>query len=242
MVKSLATGNSAFSTFFQMAPRLVSVIRRMRPTWHLGALADVDAAFVSANGIRGLVWDVDGTLTGDRRPAVDQGANAAFRALLAMPGLKHVVLSNAGEARYVELGTMFPELPILRAYTRGDQVLYRRRRGTDDTWTADDVERQIAAGARVIRKPSRVLVDYALRELGVPGGSVVMIGDQYFTDVAGANMAQVRSIKLPTLARETFRTSVRLSQRLELAIYALLYGRAEPDARPELAGPAGTAR
>jgi len=38
----------------------------------------------------------------------------------------------------------------------------------------------------------------------------------------------VRSIKLPTLARETFRTRSEISQRLENAIYLLLYGRTEP--------------
>ena len=224
-MKSLATGNSAFSTFVQMVPHLASVIRRMRPTWHLSALADVDAAFVAANGVRALIWDVDGTLTGDRRPVLDPRAAPAFRALMAVPGLKHVVLSNAGEERYVELGGMFPGLTILRAYTLGDQLLFRRRTGAHDTWTPDELERQLAAGARVIRKPSRVLVEYALRELALPATEVVMIGDQYLTDVAGANLGGVRSIKLPTLARETFRTSVRLSQRLELAIYFLLYGR-----------------
>jgi predicted HAD superfamily phosphohydrolase YqeG len=52
------------------------------------------------------------------------------------------------------------------------------------------------------------------------------VGDQYFTDVAGANLAGVRSIKLPTLAKETFRIPVRISHALERAVYAILYGRA----------------
>jgi predicted HAD superfamily phosphohydrolase YqeG len=51
-----------------------------------------------------------------------------------------------------------------------------------------------------------------------------MIGDQYLTDVAGANLGGVRSIKLPTLARETFRPSVRFSQSLERGLYTVLYG------------------
>ena len=224
-MKSLATGNSAFSTFFQTLPKLGAVLRRMRPTWHLRSLGELDAAFVARHGIQGLAWDVDGTLTGDRRPSVDPRANPAFRALLAMPALKHVVLSNAGEERYTELGTVLPELPILRAYEKGGEILYRKRRGATDTWSPEEVERQIAEGARVIRKPNAILVEYALRELGLPASGVVMVGDQYMTDVAGANMGGIRSIKLPTLARETFRTSVRFSQRLEQGIYALLYGR-----------------
>ena len=225
-MNAIASGNSAFSTFFQTLPKLPAVLKRMRPTWHLDSLGDVDDAFLGAHGIHALVWDVDGTLTGDRQATIDPRANAAFRALMAMPDLKHVVLSNAGEARYVELGSVLPELTILRAYTKGEQILYRKRKGASDTWTPEKVERELAEGAKVIRKPNKVLVDFALDHLQLPAASVVMVGDQYMTDVAGANMGGIRSIKLPTLARETFRTSVRFSQRLELAIYALLYGRA----------------
>ena len=198
----------------------------MRPTWHLASLSDLDASFLRANGIRGLIWDVDGTLTGDRQPALDPRAEAAFRGLL-QSGLRHVVLSNAGEERFVELGSMFPEMPILRAYMHDGMVIHRRLEGIDDSWTTDELIWRLADGARVIRKPNRILVEYALKELALPANEVVMVGDQYMTDVAGANMGGVRSIKVPTLARESFRTSVRISQRLEQTIYALLYGRAE---------------
>lgn len=226
-MKSLATGTSAFTTFFQVLPRLFSLFGKMRPTWHLPALAAVDAAFIARHGVRGMIWDVDGTLTGDRQTAVQPAAQAPFLELVAMPGLKHVVLSNAGEARFAQLGTMFPMLPLLRGYALGAQTLYRRRQGSEDSWSPAELERQLAAGARVIRKPSAALVDYAVRELGCSRGEVVMIGDQYLTDVAGANLGGVRAIKLPTLAPESFRASVKLSQRLERLIYALLYGRAE---------------
>jgi len=223
-VSSLATGNSAFSTFFQVAPRLLKVMRHMRPTWHLPGLAAVTPAFLRAQGIRGLIWDVDGTLTGDRRPGIAPESEAAFRALAAEAGLRHVVLSNAGEERYRELGTIFPGMAILRAYTVGSGILYRRLQGTEDSWTEDELTRRLAEGARVIRKPNAELVAYALRELGCGKGEAVMIGDQYLTDVAGANLGGVRSIKLPTLARETFRASVRCSQALETGLYRVLYG------------------
>lgn len=207
-----------------MVPRLASVLSRMRPTWHLAALREVNDAFLAKHGIRGIIWDVDGTLTGDRKPALDPRAAPAFRALEAMSGLGHVVLSNAGEERYAELSAIFPAMPILRAYTKGETVLYRRRRGPDDSWTTAELERQLAEGARVIRKPSRVLTEYAVQSLALPKDAALMIGDQYLTDVAGANFGGVRSVKLPTLARETFRYSVRFSQRLEQILYVLLYG------------------
>jgi predicted HAD superfamily phosphohydrolase YqeG len=118
---------------------------------------------------------------------------------------------------------MFPEVHILRGYALGGEVLFRRLQGTRDSWTADELASRLASGARVIRKPSAALVDYAVRELGCEKGVVAMIGDQYLTDVAGANLGGVRSVKLPTLARDTFRWPVRLSQRLESILYGLFY-------------------
>ncbi|MFI5213250.1 MAG: HAD hydrolase-like protein [Gemmatimonadales bacterium] len=224
-MRSLATGSSAFSTFVQVVPRLPTLIRRMQPTWHLRALAALDGPFLEANGIRGLIWDVDGVLAADRGPLIPEAAQT-FRALLEGPGLKHVILSNAGEERFRQLGDIFPTVPIVRGYLLGESVLYRRRLGRADSWSGAELEQRLGEGARMIRKPSAQLVDYAIQELGCRKDETVMIGDQYFTDVAGANLAGVRSIKLPTLAKETFRLSVRLSHALESAIYALLYGRA----------------
>lgn len=207
-----------------MVPRLASVLKRMRPTWHLERLAQVNAEFLAANGFRGIIWDVDGTLTGDRQDHLHPDAAPAFQALQAMPGLGHVVLSNAGEERFAQLGTMFPGLTILRAYAKGDETLYRRRRGIEDTWSREELERQLADGAQVIRKPSRVLTEYAVQALGLPREQAVMVGDQYLTDIAGANLGGVRSVKLPTLAPESFRTSVRFSHVLEKSLYSILYG------------------
>lgn len=175
-MKSLATGNSPFSTFVQTLPRLPSVVKHMPPTWHLESLSQVDAVFLEQHGIHAIIWDVDGTLTGDRRTKLHPSAEPAFRALLAMPRLKHVILSNAGEERFVELGGMFPEMPILRAYKQGNETLYRRRLGAFDSWTPQEVARRLEEGAGVIRKPSAELVAYALKELGVERGEVVMIG------------------------------------------------------------------
>jgi len=225
VLKGLATGASSFSTFFQVIPRLFTLLGRMKPTWHMSSLAAVTPAFLASHGISGLIWDVDGTLTRDRGPGIEPSQEAPFRALMAAPGVNHVVLSNASEHRFSELGTLFPMLVILRAYTLGERVLFRKRHGASDTWSPEELERQLAAGASVIRKPSAVLVDYAARELGRTRDQIAMVGDQYITDVAGASLGGVRSIKLPTFARETFRFSVRLSQRIESVLYALLYGR-----------------
>jgi len=226
-MSGLATGASAFTTFVQVAPRLVSLIGKMRPTWHARTLAEVTPAFLAAQGIRGLIWDIDGTLTGDRRRDLIPECAGPFAALRSEPSLGHVILSNASEPRFRQLGELFADLPILRAYALRGELQYRKVLGATDTWTAEQLSERLAEGAHVVRKPSAELVAYALRELGCAAGEAVMIGDQYLTDVAGANLGGVRSIKLPTLAPDTFRRTVRFGQVAESLLYAVAHGGAE---------------
>ena len=223
-VSRLATGASAFTTFVQVAPRLVSLVGRMRPTWHVRSLAEVTPEFLHANGISGLIWDVDGTLCGDRRRELLPESGAPFRTLQGDPSLRHVILSNASEERFLQLGEMFPAIPILRGYALRGELLFRTLARGTDSWTAGELAARLADGAHVVRKPSAELVDLAVRELGCGKDAVAMIGDQYLTDVAGANLGGVRSIKLPTLAPETFRRSVRLGQIVENLLYSLAHG------------------
>ncbi len=221
---AIATGASAFTTFVQVLPRLASLVGRMRPTWRVRSLAEVTPAWLGDRGVRGLIWDVDGTLTGDRQRAFVPESGAAFRVLLDDPSLRHVILSNAGEARYVELGGMFPTVPILRGYALRGEVLLRKIANGVDCWTADELAMRLAEGAHVIRKPSAELIAFALRELACLPAEAAMVGDQYLTDVAGANLGGIRSVKLPTLAPETFRRSVRLGQIAESLLYAIVHG------------------
>ena len=221
----LATGSSAFTTFFQVWPRLISLIGRMRPTWQVRSLAEVTPAFLRAQDVRGLIWDVDGTLTGDGRRDLLPEAAAPFQALLADPDVRHVVLSNASEERFRQLGEMFPEIPLLRGYVHGNATFFRTLHRGVESGTADQLAKWLADGAYVLRKPSAELIGYAVRELGCAKEHVVMVGDQYLTDVAGANLGGIRSIKLPTQAPETFRRTVRLGQIVESVLFALVHGR-----------------
>ncbi len=160
----IATDDSAIATFVQSAPRLLSLLHQMRPTWRLPSLLALDPAFVERHAIKGIVRDA-----------------------------------------------------------LGDAVLFRRLFEGADSWTPDELAARLAEGARVIRKPNRLLVEYAVRELEATRDSVLMVGDQYLTDVAGANLAGVRSVKLPTVEPGSFRWSVRISQRIESLLFALLY-------------------
>jgi len=220
----LATGASAFTTFVQVVPRLATLVGKMRPTWRVRTLAEVTPAFLHANGVHALIWDVDGTLCGDRRRDLLPESAGPFRALLADEGLRHVILSNASEERFLQLGEMFPTLPILRGYALRGELLFRKiARGTD-CWTREELAARLTEGAHVVRKPSAELVELALRELACGKDEAAMIGDQYLTDVAGANLGGIRSIKLPTLAPETFRRTVRLGQIAENVVYAFAHG------------------
>jgi predicted HAD superfamily phosphohydrolase YqeG len=223
-VSRLATGASAFTTFIQVAPRLASLVGKMRPTWRVRSLAEVSPEFLRTNGVRGLIWDVDGTLAGDRRRELLPESAGPFRALLADEALRHVILSNASEERFLQLGEMFPTIPILRGYALRGELLFRKLARGTDCWTAEELAARLADGAHVVRKPSAELVELAVRELACAKGEVAMVGDQYLTDVAGANLGGVRSIKLPTLAPETFRRSVRFGQIAENLVYALVHG------------------
>lgn len=82
-------------------------------------------------------------------------------------------------------------------------------------------------GLGPIRKPSRRLVRAALEWLKVEDRpeAALMVGDQYFTDIASANLAGIRSLKVATLHRASFPRPVRVSQRLEGLLYRLRYGR-----------------
>ena len=196
--------DSFVGTFMQSIPRLPTLISQMRPTWHLPSLDAVDAGFVEAHGIRGIVWDVDGTITEHHATEVAPAAAAGFRGLLALPSLRHVILSNADERRFVELGRLFPSIPILRGYRTAAGIAFRRVLGPDDSWSGDLLASRLADGATPLRKPSAELIGAAVAELGCEAASTVMIGDQYLTDVAGAGLGGVRSVKLPTLGRPSF--------------------------------------
>lgn len=198
-------------TLRQTAPRVGSVLRNLVPTFEFDDVHKIDRAFLDEHGIRGLIWDVDGTLTNYHGSALAVARKPPIQRLLSDPGLRHVILSNCGEKRYDELGRMFPEVPILKGYETPDGVAFRQRVGGGETWEgAPPVE-----GMTPIRKPDARLIAYAARVLGREPAVIAMVGDQYWTDVAGANMAGVRSIRIPPIEPESFPRPLRVMQSVE---------------------------
>lgn len=231
-----ARGESPLATLRQSVGRLPLLLRHMEPTWFLGGVADLTPGFVERHGIQGLIWDVDGTLTAYHQTRVLAEVEKPFAALRALPGLRHAILSNAPEWRFRQLAEMFPTIPVLRGYLHGGEVLGRTLLGPQDSWSAEALASRLATGATVIRKPHAGLVQLAIAELGCPAAGVVMVGDQHLTDVAGASLAGVRSVKLPNAAPSTFPWSIRGTQRLETLLYRLR-PRRTPSSRTPQAGP-----
>jgi predicted HAD superfamily phosphohydrolase YqeG len=214
--------DSALGTLAQSASRVPLLLRNMRPTWSLASVAEITPAFLAQEQIRGLIWDIDGTLTGYHETAVLPAVAAAFGALLAVDGLRHAILSNAPEWRILELAGMFPAIPVVRGYQAGHRVVGRRLTGTLDEWFPAPLGEGELREAVALRKPSPDLVRLAVEALGCGPEGAVMVGDQHLTDVAGANLAGIRSIKVRNPARPTFPATIRLTQRLEGLLYRLV--------------------
>lgn len=210
--------DTPFMTLVQSLGRLPRLVASMEPTWRLGSVADITPDFVARHGIRGLIWDVDGTLTAYHATVLLPDAAQALSALASLDGLRHAILSNAPEWRILELTGMFPDFPVVRAYRTRGALRSRVLRGRADPWSPSDLAQVLARGGVALRKPAPELVSLAVAELGLERGEVVMVGDQHLTDIAGANLAGVRSIKLPNPARSTFPATIRLTQRLEAVL------------------------
>lgn len=223
-MSKLAARQSAFGTAIQVLPRLKQVVEQMRPTWHLCSLRDLDAAFVARHQIGALVWDVDGTLTVHHAQEVAPHCREAFQVLRQLPRLRHAILSNASEPRFRDLSGIFPGIPIYKGYQVDGALTLRTRLDNSDSWNPDEVEARLQDGVIPVRKPSGELVEKVIEALALPAAQVVMVGDQYLTDVAGAGLAGIRSIKLPSFGRADFPLLVQLSQRAEQILYRLKYG------------------
>lgn len=213
-------------TLRQTLPRVGVMVRHMRPSLELPDVTSIDRALLESLGIEAVIWDVDGTLMPRHAREVAERFRDAFHRMVTAPGVQHLILSNADEARYRELGVIFPEIPVLRAYATPGGVVARVLFQGGDSLSPDELRGHLAAGGRALRKPSPELIEAALEQLRhPPRDAVLMVGDQYMTDIAGANLAGVRSLKVQTLAPTSFPIPVRVLQSLERLGYRVFHGR-----------------
>ena len=211
-------GGDWTATIRQTLPIMPRVMVSLRPTWILPTIAAIEPDFLSLAGIRTLIWDVDGTLTHHHSCALAPEATVAFRKLLAVEGLQHVIASNCGESRFRELAAVFPGVPVVKAYRTSKGLVSRIRIDDVETWSGAP-EGQLTP----LRKPDPQFIREAVLALGVTDfASVAMVGDQHLTDIAAANLAGIRSIKVPTSGPASRPLMVRLLQEIDAALYLLM--------------------
>jgi len=223
----------------RVLPAFFRLSRRTAPTWRRGTIGDIDADELAAAGVSAILWDVDGTLMSHHAREVDPALRDAFEMLVADVRFRHAIVSNCQLPRFRELGTMFPEIPILLGFQTEEGAAFRileggeeRHAGPGRSALPPPGSEERGPGVSPMRKPAAELVEEAARQLGIEDASrTIMVGDQYFTDVVSANLAGARSLKVRTLDRPSFPLAVRLSQRFETAWVALLRAlRLLPDA------------
>ncbi len=217
--------NDWIRTTLQALPRFFQLAGKMKPTVHLPDIRALDERFIRQHDVRGLVWDVDGTLMPHHSLEVDAALQETFQHLLQLDGLQHVILSNCGEERLEELGRIFPGVPVIKAYTGAGRAVARRLVGGVESWRDLEGNAVEPDGLTPVKKPSALPIRLVLREMGdLPGEQVYMVGDQYFTDIAGANLGGIRSVKVPTWQRHSFPFVLRTFQRVEAALFRALHG------------------
>ena len=226
-------------------------VRRMPTNWaaknffpnaEIDSLADERLfPLLEEKGIKGVIVDVDNTLAGYHGTKVDDTLASAFAQLCERYSV--VILSNSDEARFCELGTVFPDIPVLRAYEGRTAELrwhnfraYRRLLGGVSTLDSTpyfgssqevrSIHQTDSRGLhprltyyRALRKPNPLLFNYAQRELGIDDPrKVVVIGDRYSTDISGGNQAGMYTIKVTPLRPETEPFTAKLGRRIETAV------------------------
>ena len=168
----MAAPSDWITTTRQALPRFFKLVSKLKPTFHLPDITAVDEGFVEVHKVAALLWDVDGTLM----PHHDMNVAIEFQATLKNleARIPQAILSNCGEARFHELGRIFPELPVLKAYKAGNgRVLLRVLERGVERWTesAGKVRQGVEKPSEPLtplKKPSAELIEFALDQLGAP--------------------------------------------------------------------------
>jgi predicted HAD superfamily phosphohydrolase YqeG len=213
------------ATVRQAGPRFVRLVANLQPTFHLRDVTALDRAFIAKHAVSAVLWDVDGTLMPHHDRLVAPGLAATLAELRGR--LPQAILSNCGEARFLELGGIFPDLPILKGYQVEGRIVLRRLESGREVWKAGRSTIPRPAGSMAaVKKPSGELIDVSLDELAVDVALrpfALMVGDQHFTDIAGANLAGIRSVKVQTIGPRSFPLPIRCFHLFERALYRVMH-------------------
>ncbi len=158
------------------------LFRLFYPTEYVSGIREITPEWLSARGVRGVVFDIDNTVVPQDEPA-DEAARAYFRSLHEA-GIKTFIVSNNGE-------------PRVKAFA--DEV------GSDYFFKA--------------QKPSRKGYLAAIRRMHLRRKEVVVVGDQLFTDICGANRSRIRSVLVEPVAPEKDTAGVKMKRPFERLVF-----------------------
>ncbi len=234
-------------TFLQFLKRFPTNIRpkNLVAQKTISSLAALSIDNLALNGIKGIIWDVDGTLVGYHGKSLDETAREKLEQSIAA-GLQNVILSNSGEERFNELGRIFAgyDVKVACGYQRkknaiGPLYVTRVIYHGEDTCFYEDIGRrkQLVSfdplNYKKLKKPNPDLIDIAVREMSndystshqmpaIPSYQIAMVGDKAFTDISGGNQAGCFTVQIkPPMQPKKDPILARVGRALEYGILAV---------------------
>lgn len=202
-------------TVLHAVGQLPQLLTALEPLDELPGVEAMTPAFLRARGIAGIIWDLDGTLTSHGASEIHPEIQAHLTQLQTEK-FHNVVLSNARSPRLRTLSTGWPGIPFIKGYQVGSDLAFRIFESGEESWTGG-----VVAERPAVRKPDMRLIEFAIEQTNLPERDrIALVGDQYVTDIAPANLAGVRSVKVPTLEPASFPLPVRALQIAERALRA----------------------
>ncbi len=227
------------ATLWKQKKNPLALFRALAPHRYVSSLDEIPQ-ILEEQGIEGIIWDVDNTLTAYHGHEFGGDGKKVFDRLGDYP---RVILSNSGEARYLELGELFPRIPVLRMQQDKQaphrtyyRRLYRNREGwatplehDDETLVFGEVpeteyrgrEEDTTGRYGIIKKPDPRVIQFAQNVLGIKDASkVAMIGDRVFTDILGGNLAGCFTIQVyPPLYPQSEQGYLKLTRPMEWLVH-----------------------
>ncbi len=149
------------------------------PTIYRRRITDITVEMIHAQGVKGILLDVDNTLTTHDNPQVSPAVTAWLDAMRAA-GVALAVVSNNSDAR-------------VRPFAEKIGLEYQ------------------AKAAKPLPRGYRA----AARKMGLPPKACLVVGDQIFTDILGANLAGMPSVLLEPIEPEIEQKFIVFKRRVE---------------------------
>lgn len=143
-------------------------MRLFYPTFTCKRIYELTTKQLASYGVRGLVLDIDNTLTTHDNPALEEAVRG-WLGEMKNAGIRLILLSNNHPPRVAPF--------------------------------AENIGLAFTADAK---KPLPGGFLRAVKELNLPKEQVLVVGDQIFTDILGANWAGLRSVLVEPMVPETF--------------------------------------